>query len=282
MHLGRSLVSTFALALALGASAAQAAERTVHVYRPQSRSAAELVAPAQAALGGEGSATVDPGTNALVLIGEPRAVDAALALLAELDRPAQTVVLHYESQRLEDLEARGVHIAWSVSAGSVRIGNVHAPPGVDLLVIRPFAERGKASSRLAGILRVQDGQSGRIETGTSVPFVQHVSPWESQVGYASAASGFEATPRVQGDGRVRVALQPFEGELGSGGAIHSRGAATEVTVKPGETVAIGSLEQSQERSTRGLGGAASEQRYEEWVLLLRTELEGAALPAAPE
>jgi type II secretory pathway component HofQ len=132
------------------------------------------------------------------------------------------------------------------------------------------------------MLRVQDGQSGRIETGTSVPFVQHVSPWESQVGYASAASGFEATPRVQGDGLVRVALQPFEGELGRGGAIRGGGADTEVTVKPGEIVAVGSLGSTRERSTRGLGGAVSEQRYEEWVLLLRVELEGAPLPAAPD
>lgn len=282
MTRGRSIVSAFVLALAIAAPVAQAAERTVHVYRPQSRSAAELVAPAQAALGDEGSATLDAGTNALVLIGEPHAVDAALGLLAELDHPARSVVLHYESQRLEDLEARGVRIAWSVSAGSVRIGNVHAPPGVDLLAIRPFAERRKESSQLAGMLRVQDGQSARIETGTSVPFVQHVSPWESQVGYASAASGFEATPRVQGDGLVRVALLPFEGELGRGGAIHSRGAATDVTVKPGEIVAVGSLSRTQERSTRGLGGAASEQRYEEWVLLLRVEVEGAALPSGAE
>jgi type II secretory pathway component HofQ len=281
MHLGRNLGSALALALAIGASAAQA-ERTVHVYRPQSRSAAELVAPAQAALGDEGSATLEPGTNALVLIGEPHALEAALGLLAELDRPAQTVVLHYESQRLEDLEARGIRIDWSVSAGSVRIGNVHAPPGVDLLAIRPFDVRAEGSSRLAGMLRVQDGQSGRIETGTSVPFVQHVSPWESQVGYASAASGFEATPRVQGDGRVRVALHPFEGELGHGGAIRSGGADTDVTVKPGEVVAVGSLGRTRERSSRGLGGAASEQRYEEWVLLLRVELEGAPLPTAPE
>jgi type II secretory pathway component HofQ len=254
----------------------------VHVYRPQSRDAAELVAPAQAALGDEGSATLEPGTNALVLIGVPRAVEAALGLLAELDRPARTVVLHYESQRLDDLEARGVRIAWAVSAGSVRVGNVHAAAGVDLLAVRALDERSKESARLAGMLRVQDGQSGRIETGTSVPFVRHVSPWESQLGYASAASGFEATPHVEGDGRVRVALLPFEAELARGGAIRSGGAATDVTVKPGEIVAVGSLERSQERSRRGLGGVAAEQRYAEWVLLLRVEVEGAPAPAEPE
>jgi hypothetical protein len=278
MAIGREL--SLALALALLAPAALA-ERTVHVYRPQSRAAAELVAPAQAALGDAGSAALDAGTNALVLIGEPRAVAAALGLLAELDRPAQTVVLHYESQRLEELAARGVRVAWSVGSGSVRIGNVLAPPGVDLLAIRPFEVRTERSARLAGMLRVQDGQSGRIETGTAVPVVQHVSPWESQVGFVSVASGFEATARVQGDGRVRVALQPFEGSLGRGGAIQSSGAATEVTVEPGETVAIGGLTRPSEQRTRGTDGVASEARHEDWVLLLRAEVEGAPLPAAP-
>jgi type II secretory pathway component HofQ len=288
MRIRRRTLPAFVLALASFAFAVHA-ERSVRLYRPQSRDAAELVGPAQAALGDEGSATLDPGTNAVVLVGEPRVVEAALRLLAELDRPARTVVLHYESQRLEDLEARGVRVAWSIDAGSVRIGNVVAPPGVDLVAIRPFAGSGERSSRLAGVLRVQDGQSGRIETGTSVPYLQHVSPWESQVGYASAASGFEATPRVQGDGRVRVGLLPFEGELGRGGgghapgaAIHSRGAATDVTVKPGEVVAVGSLERSHEQSARGLGGVAAERRYEEWVLLLRVEAEGAPPPPAPE
>ena len=279
MSIVRDILPAALLALAIGASAAQA-ERAVHVYRPQSRSAAELVAPAAAALGDEGSATLDPGTNALVLIGEPRALEAALALLAELDRPLPTFVLHYESERLEELEARGVRIAWSVSAGSVRIGNVFAPPGVDLLAIRPFDLRAKRSSRLAGMLRVQDGQTGRIETGTAVPVVHETSPWESRVGFVNVSSGFEARPQLLGDGRVRVALQPFEGALEPGGTIRSSGAATEVVVTPGETVAIGGLTQPQEQRTRGLGGAASEKRYEDWLLLLRAELEGA--PAASE
>src|SRR5512145_1213481 len=86
--------------LALAASAALAAdERLVRIYRPLTRSAAELLAPAQAALGEAGSATVDAGTNALVLIGDAEDVEAALAVLGQLDRPLATVVLHYESAR---------------------------------------------------------------------------------------------------------------------------------------------------------------------------------------
>jgi type II secretory pathway component HofQ len=276
----RRILAT-ALALVLGAAAASA-ERTIHVYEPQSRSAVELVAAAQAALGDAGSVAFNPSTNALVLIGEPDAVATARAVLAELDRPSPTIVLHYESERLDELEARGVQIAWSVSAGSFRIGNVRAKPGVDRVTIRPFEVRDEKRSRLAGVLRIQDGQSGRIETGTSVPLVHRVSRRESHVDTVSVASGFEATPRVQGDGRVRVSLEPFEGSLAPDGRVHSRGAETEVLVKPGETVVIGGLEQRQEQRTGGLGGGANAELYEEWVLLLRAEVEGAPAPAAPD
>jgi len=191
----------FACVLAAAVAASATAEQGFHVYRPLGRSAAELQGPAQASLGAEGTATVDAGSNALVLVGEPRAIQATLALLAELDGPRPTVVLHYESRRLTDLEASGIRIDWRVDAGNVRIGNVHAPPGVDLLVIRPFDLRAKRSASLAGILRIQDGQSGQVETGSAVPVVQHVSPWESRATTVSASSGFEARPRVQADGR---------------------------------------------------------------------------------
>jgi hypothetical protein len=83
-----------AAVLAAGATA----EQRFHVYRPLSRTAVELQVPAQASLGHDGTATVDAGGNALVLIGEPRAIQATLALLAELDGPRPTVVLHYESK----------------------------------------------------------------------------------------------------------------------------------------------------------------------------------------
>lgn len=262
------------LAVLLAAAlAAQAAERTVQIYRPHSRTAAELLAPAQAVLGDEGTATVDAGTNTLVLVGEPPAIAAALVVLEELDRSLATVVLHYESQRLEELTARGIQIAWSISAGSFRVGNVRAPPGTDLVALRPFDDRREGRSRLRGMLRVQDGQVGRIESGATVPIVQRVSPWQSQVALVNASSGFEARPQVLSNGQVRVEIQSFEGALEPGGVIRHSGAATEITIEPGETVAIGGLEQEREQRSRGLGGVAEEKRYEDQVLLLRVEVE---------
>jgi Bacterial type II/III secretion system short domain len=270
----RLRIALLLLAL-LGATSAAADERRVHLYKPQSRSAAELLAPAQAALGDGGSASVETGTNALILIGEPRAVDDALALLAQLDRPLASVILHYESERLEDLAARGVRVDWSVSAGSFQVGNVLAPPGTNLVAVRPFDDKTERRGRLAGMLRVQDGQVGRIETGTALPIVHHVSPWETQTVVVDASSGFEARPQLLGDGRVRVELQPFEASLEPGGAIRHAGAATQVTVAPGETVAIGGVQQSGEQRSRGLGGAERSRSSQDRVLLLRVEVENA-------
>jgi hypothetical protein len=271
--MSRILPAALACALLVAAFAA-AAERKVHVYRPLSRPAAELLGPAEAALGVGGSAAVDPGTNALVLIGEPAAVDAALALLAQLDRPLATIVMHYESERLSELEARGVRVAWSISAGSFRIGNVKGKPGEDLVAIRPRADARERSGRFAGMLRLQDGQAGRIETGSELPIVTYASPYETHVGTVSASSGFEARPQLLGDGQVRVAFQPFHGELARGGTIEQTGAATEVTVRPGDTVVIGGITQSAESRERGLGGAERKETREEQVLLLRVEVEG--------
>jgi hypothetical protein len=274
MRMSRTLPVVLACVLVVAALAA-AAERKVHVYRPLSRPAAELVGPVQAALGGGGSAAVDAGTNALVLIGEPAAVDAALALLAQLDRPLATIVLHYESERLDELQARGVRVVWSVSAGSFRIGNVVAPPGTgDFVAIRPRADAREERGRFAGMLRLQDGQVGRIETGTELPIVTYASPYETHTAVVSASSGFEARPQLLGDGQVRVAFEPFEGKLKHGGTIERSGAATEVTVRPGETVAIGGITQSGESRSRGLRGAEQEQTRAEQVLLLRVEVEG--------
>jgi hypothetical protein len=142
--------------------------------------------------------------------------------------------------------------------------------------VRPFDDRTERRGKLAGMLRLQDGQAGRIETGSELPIVTHVSPWQAQVGIVSATSGFEARPQLLGDGRVRVAIQPFEGSLEPGGVVRTHGAAAEVTVRSGETVAIGGVTQSGEQRSRGLGGASREARYEDWVLLLRAEVEGAA------
>ena len=127
-RLGTAIRRALALAglAAFLAAGAGAGDRTLAVYDPQHRSAAELLPLARVALGGEGEAMVDAGTNQLVLVGNERALAETVALLRKQDRAPRSVVLRYESERLDSLEARGLRVDWNVDAGAVRVGNVRS------------------------------------------------------------------------------------------------------------------------------------------------------------
>jgi type II secretory pathway component GspD/PulD (secretin) len=285
---GRRLVLSLAALLCLAVLAAPAeAQRKVHVYKAKSRPAGELVDLATTALDGRGQAAVDPGTNSLVLIGDPEAVAEAIAVLDGLDRALRNVVLRYQSRREEELRALGVDVRWSAGGGGFRIGNVHAPGGGSFVSVVPIGGKRDRTSQLEGTLRVIEGNPGQIYTGTAIPIVVD-GPYygDARVETLNAESGFEARPRILGDGRVQVEIQPFEGSLRGDGSIRYTGAATTVVVKPGETVALGGISQSVQQRSRGTTGAVRESGSSDQVLLLTVEVEGGAepqpsTPAAP-
>jgi len=273
------------------------ASAETRVYEARHRPAAELLPLAEVALGERGRAAEGPSGRRVVLVGDAAALDEAVALLEAMDRPLRTVVLRYRSERTEELEARGVEVDWGAHHGDVRVGRV---PGRDAshrssdaprhrsgdrsrqgADVRVHAEalRSDAESDLAGTLRVAEGRSARIATGTVVPVRvgghggPHRHHHESTV-LVSAESGFEATPRVLGDGRVELALRPFEGRPGAGGSVHHTGAATTVRVEPGATVAVGSLARETRTSHRDLlSGAGEAELRSERVLLISVDVE---------
>ena len=265
------LVVTLALALLCIAAPAHA-ERATHVYRAKHRPAQELLPIAQAGLGAEGSAVVDRGTNSLVLIGDPAAIEAALALLAAQDQRQRTIVLRYESRSLAELEASGVQIEWSVRTGGVRIGNARLPGGASGLSVRLRERSARETGSFSGQLRLVDGASGRISTGTEIPIaVRRRRGVTTEL--VRAESGFEARARVLGDGRVRVQLLPFETRPGAGGSLDFALAETELELASGETAVIGEIAN---RTSEQRGSPASRDDSdvsEERVLLLTATLE---------
>jgi len=269
------------------------ASAETRVYEARHRPAAELLPLAEAALGDRGRAAAGPSGRRVVLMGDAAALAEVVALLEEMDRPLRSVVLRYRSERREELEARGVEVDWGAHHGDVRVGRVRERGAShrssdsarhrsgDRAEVRVHAEalRGEEETDLAGTLRVAEGRSARIATGTVVPVRvgghggPHRHHHESTV-LVSAESGFEATPRILGDGRVELALRPFEGRPGAGGSVHHTGAATTVRVEPGETVAVGSLAREVRSSRRDLlSGAASAESRSEWVLLISVDVE---------
>ncbi len=256
---------------------ATAASAATQVYRPAHRPAEELLPIARVSLGDEGSVAVDPGTNALILVGEESALRSTVELLTQQDRALRNVVVRYESRTSSDFAAAGVTVDWRVVAGDVRIGTLPGPGRASVLAIRPEAGEGSGGRRFAGTLRILEGRSGQLVTGSELPVTtREVGPYgvRESTSFVRAESGFDVTPRVLGDGRVQLDIAPFSGRFVGGSAVLERSAAaSSVIVAPGESVVLGQLASEQsarEAGTRGVRGGSS---HEETLLVVGVELE---------
>ncbi len=264
-----ALVALVVLAGALAATAR--AERAMEVVRPAHRLAEELVPIAQAALGEEGTATADPATNSLLLAGERPAVERAKALVQAQDRPRKSVTLHWSVRDQAELAGAGVRVDWSAGSGSLRVGTLRFPE--DRVEVAAEILRTERERRLEGVLRVLDGETGRIGAGHTVPVTTRDGYGGTSTAFVTGERGFEATPRILGSGRVRVDLLPMDARVDRAGNVAFAAAATRVELEPGETVALGSLGERRDAGQRGSRVLSTNRLREERVFLLRVELD---------
>ena len=264
-------IALIALATCLSLVVPAAAERSVVVYKAKHRNAEELMPLAETALADQGSATLDARTNSLVLVGEVGAVDAALELLGLQDRPLRTIVVRHRMERIDELLASGVRIRWSAGSDRVRVGNIIYPDGAARVGVMASASDTQRRSNFEAVVRILEGETGRIHTGETVP-LRTRGRWTETTTLVTAESGFEATPRVLGDGRIQVQLVPTQAHVDARGRISYAEAVTTVIASPGETVAIGGL--SEAENTRTTGDALrSSTGGNSRVLLLTVEID---------
>jgi hypothetical protein len=261
-------ILTFVL---VGGAPPALAAQVIETYRARHRPARELVAVAEAALGDQGLVTLDTRTGTLILNGKQAAVRRALALLEELDRPLQQLVLTYEIRRLSELQQAGVDIQWKVTSGSVRIGTLPLP--INNLRVALGAQREDSRQRFQSMLRLLEGRIGYIVTGEALPFIYR-NYWGARgVDYIPAETGFEVEAIVLGDGKVQLELHPFSGRFDEDGALRYTEAATSLTLSPGETMVIGEVSsQNQERGV-GLQGARTRSFVEQETLLVSVKID---------
>jgi hypothetical protein len=199
------------------------------------------------------------------------------------DPSLREVLVHYESLRMEELQAQGLRVDWQRVAGRLRLGQVALrAPDTPAVSAGPEGEDEREPEPIEGTLEVLEGESGRIWTGSLVPVATRaVTPYgvREELPTEDAEAGFDVTPRVLPDGRVRLELAPFDERLGppvvaGPGGERSTPAATVVTLAPGEKVALGALARA---STSGgasvFSGIGRAQAPEERVLLVWLELE---------
>ena len=250
---------------------AAAAAADVLLYRGRHRPVEELLPIARTLLGDAGRAEVDARTNTLLLVGDAQLLAEVEGVLSAQDRAPRTVLLQYGTKRLSDLEAAGIRVRWSVAGDGYRVGNARPSGEGARIAASVDAERAQGSAALDGSLRVLEGNAGTIYTGAAVPMAL-ATPEGPAAAWVSAESGFEARPRILGDGRVQLELRPFDARL-AGAAVEHAGAATTLVVAPGEQVVIGGIASERAGSERGTAGAGSGRSADERVLLIRVEVE---------
>ena len=113
------------------------------------------------------------------------------------------------------------------------------------------AGSGERTRRLGASLVVLEGGAGELWTGTSVPV-----NWGNGVALVPAQSGFRVRPRTLGSGDIELEITPIVAERGRGGSIRETGAATQVRVRPGESVAIAGVDESGESRGASLPASA--------------------------
>jgi type II secretory pathway component GspD/PulD (secretin) len=282
------------LAIAALALAASAAAQVVRVYEVRHRTAEELAPLVETVLSGQGRVVTDRRTNVLVLSGSPRAVASAFELLAALDVRARTVRLRYEQRRSGELASAGASVRWR--EGGLRIGDVVWPGAAASVAIGVEGEAARGVSTLTGELRILDGQTGRITSGTSAPITarriqrsRRGAVIEESTQYEDAESGFEASPRVLRDGRVELTLRTFHGSISTSdgtrrggadhaslrpdGAIDRASAETTLVLTPGATIALGGIAREESAQRGALSGGGTSGTAEESVLLMTVEVE---------
>ena len=208
------------------------ATQTIELYRARYRPAAELVPIARNALGSEGQVTLDARTATLVLNGSPQAIQRALALLEQVDRPLRQVVIESVVREVESLDALGVRVAWKTTLGPLSIGTLPrlTPLAANGLMVGVDATRARETTRASSRLRILEGGTGIVRTGKALPVL--FEPYWGTTTFVAIDIGFEVIARVLEGDRVHLELRPFAGRVGNNGELIYIAVATSVTVSP--------------------------------------------------
>jgi type II/III secretion system protein len=256
------VIAALLCAWVAGSAWAQAGFR---IYEPRSRTAEELAPLVAPMLGAGGSALADPHGGSLILEGDPQAIEQALAALATLDRPTAQYRIESETRSRQSLEGASARIGGWSDRGAFQVARVSAGAGA-----------GTRVHSVASSVVVREGQTADVWTGTEVPL-----HFGHDVALVPVQSGFRVRPRTLGSGEIELEITPVMAEQGRSGAIRELGAATQVRVRPGESLALAGV--AEEAAERGAGfppGAHAESGTSESVIVVRvTPFE--SLPAAP-
>lgn len=255
------------------------AESVAEVYVPKHRLAEALLPVAQGVLGDEGHASVDPGRNALVLVGARQAIEQAITLLRRQDRVLPQLELRYRSFDFADWSRAGYAVVGDEPESSKGTPFAAARVRKRALTGERFSTRARDDFESA--VRVTSGGEVFLSTGARVPLISRDLVGADLVGVAEGARGLRASPRLLSSGAVHLDLVLEDTQVDSSGRVDGVRSSTTLVVQPGELVAVGDLSGAS-RVTERPGRAWSSRRAQrERILLIEVRVLDDGPAAAP-
>ena len=182
-------------------------------------------------------------------------------------------MLKHQLRTASDLDALDVRVAWKASLGPIHIGTL--PLAGNALAVSLGARRTSERVTAGSTLRLLEGSTGAIATGTALPLLFQPHWGTDATELVSVETGFEAKATVfgpSGDERVRLELTPFAGRVGDRGEIQYIAATTTLEVRSGETVVLGETSSASDSDTVDVHGLGTERRREQQILLISVEI----------
>jgi type II secretory pathway component GspD/PulD (secretin) len=272
----RSTLLVGAVFLALAGVLVAASER-LEIYRPQHRGAAELAPLVSGVLAPEGAAIPDPGSNQILIRGDPAAVGRALALLKEVDVPLRVYRVESTLTTLRELERVGLRVDGWIQGGEIRVGKARGVAEAPRIQVRSVLSEGE--DRFWTSVAVVDGKRAEIWTGTTYPERERTLQEEAgrlrvyeTTTLVPIRTGFAVRPRLMRDGRISLEVACLSAEEATEGTVIRAGTSTHVTLKPGESLAIASLRESDHQvRVDPFGSLDLREGARDSVLLVRVE-----------
>ena len=225
-----------------------------------------------------GSVTLDARANALLLRDTPEALRDAERWLQALDVPLEQVELAAHIVTISEERLRELGVSWSLPASSDAMTAALRNPRltIPLAANAPGITAGVTLARVDGRLLdlelsaleqenqveiiasprlfTSHQQKATIKQGSEIPYeVSAGNSGATTIEFKEAVLGMEVTPNVLGNGRIQLKIRISQNvpgrvvENGDGSilSIDKQEIETQVTLKDGETLALGGIFQQQ-------------------------------------
>lgn len=225
-----------------------------------------------------GSVTLDARANALLLRDTAAALNDAERWLRALDVPLEQVELAAHIVTISEETLRELGVNWNLSSGTDAVTDALRNPrlAIPLAAGTPGITAGVTLARIGGRLLdlelsaleqenqveiiasprlfTSHQQKAMIKQGSEIPYeVSAGNSGATTIEFKEAVLGMEVTPNVLGNGRIQLKIrisQNVPGRVVQSGdgsvlSIDKQEIETQVTLKDGETLALGGIFQQQ-------------------------------------